>query len=401
MQFKTTTTVALAAVIAVVQARFGQEQVPIPAIAAVQGGDPGVAQTIAGAAVSDLLAGSNACDKLKRGDQIISELGNGADAVAAAIGIVAAEKNFNPFTQSVPTICDDPTLPATDVLRGITPLIDPDVVGADVANALSAQTVKTPLDATGKSVADLLAENGFTNFTTQDASGNTGNAPAANNAATGSGGNGKASGSTSAASSNTAAASSVAANSSSGTSGTNANGCAAAAAASSSSASSSTSSTAAATSSTDTTTSSNGNGASTDTNNSTTSTSSSSTVAGADFGKCVPTMKFEGGLGGRPATEFTFLPIDPLCAQGQQEALNPNIITNRICDQLTNVCEANDAAKSLCKDAQSQIQALGTRDKSTADTWNTLLGFQGAVTNPDGGPAEPPAKMRMVRSYRA
>lgn len=37
-------------------------------------------------------------------------------------------------------------------------------------------------------------------------------------------------------------------------------------------------------------------------------------------------MKFEGGLGGRPATEFTFLPIDPLCAQGQQEALNPSTL---------------------------------------------------------------------------
>ena len=35
-------------------------------------------------------------------------------------------------------------------------------------------------------------------------------------------------------------------------------------------------------------------------------------------------MKFEGGLDGRPATEFTFLPIDPLCAQGQEEALNPS-----------------------------------------------------------------------------
>lgn len=172
------TTAALATIIALAQARFGQEQVPIPAIAAVQGGGPGVAQTIAGAAISDILAGANACDKLKRGDQIIAELGNGADAVAAAIGIVAAEKNFNPFAQSIPTICNDPTLPATDVLRGITPLIDPDVDGSDTANALSAQTVQTPLDATGKSVADLLAENGFTNFTPQDASGNAGTAPA-------------------------------------------------------------------------------------------------------------------------------------------------------------------------------------------------------------------------------
>ena len=104
-----------------------------------------------------------------------------------------------------------------------------------------------------------------------------------------------------------------------------------------------------------------------------------SSIAGLDFGLCVPTIKFEGGLGGRPATEFTFQAIDELVATGQQEALNPNIITNRICDQLTNVCEANDAAKTACEDAQAQIQALNTRDKTTADTWNTALGFAGKL----------------------
>lgn len=83
--------------------------------------------------------------------------------------------------------------------------------------------------------------------------------------------------------------------------------------------------------------------------------------------------------------------IDPLAARGQQEALNPNIITNRMCDQLTNVCEANDAAKTACTAAKAQISALGTRDKSTADAWNSALGFAGTVTNPDGGPAEPAA----------
>ena len=102
----------------VAHARFGQEQVPIPAIAAVQGGQPGEAQTIAGAAVSALLAGANSCAKLQRADQIITELGTGADAVAAAIGMVAAEKNTNPFVQSTPDICSDPTLPATQQLRG-------------------------------------------------------------------------------------------------------------------------------------------------------------------------------------------------------------------------------------------------------------------------------------------
>lgn len=43
-----------------------------------------------------------------------------------------------------------------------------------------------------------------------------------------------------------------------------------------------------------------------------------------DFGFCVPTIKFEGGLGGRPKNEFTFLPVDPVVAQDQKEALNPS-----------------------------------------------------------------------------
>ncbi|KIW70649.1 hypothetical protein PV04_02894 [Phialophora macrospora] len=367
---------AIAALLAVAQARFGQEQIPIPAIAAVQGGAPGVAPTIAGAAVSDLLAATNACDKLKRGDQIIAELGTGADAIAAAIGIVAAEKNFNPFVQSIPTICNDPTLPATDVLRGITPLIDPAVVGSDIANALSASTQANPLDATGQSVADLLAENGFTNFTGQAADGTT-SAIDAGGAAGGNAASTVVESSTVAATTTAVAVACGAAETTTAAAVTDT--------ASSVAAEASTTTTAAAAE----TTSAAPSGA-----------VETSDVAGADFGLCVPTMKFEGGLGGRPATEFTFLPIDPLVAQGQQEALNPNIITNRICDQLTNVCEANDAAKALCKSVQAQILALGTRDKSTADTWNTALGFPGTVTNPDGGPAEPPAKMRMVRSYK-
>lgn len=57
-------TFILAAVIAYVEARFGQENVPISAISDVQGGDGGAAATIAGAAISDLLGGANSCDKV-------------------------------------------------------------------------------------------------------------------------------------------------------------------------------------------------------------------------------------------------------------------------------------------------------------------------------------------------
>lgn len=94
-----------------------------------------------------------------------------------------------------------------------------------------------------------------------------------------------------------------------------------------------------------------------------------------DFGQCTPTMDFQLGRAGRKANEGTFLPTDPLVAKGQSDALNPNIITNRICDQLTNVCDANDAAKALCAQAQAQVQALGTKDASTADAFNAALGF--------------------------
>ncbi|KAK0125521.1 hypothetical protein ONS96_009358 [Cadophora gregata f. sp. sojae] len=97
--------------------------------------------------------------------------------------------------------------------------------------------------------------------------------------------------------------------------------------------------------------------------------------AGADFGDCTPTIDFQLGRAGRKATEGTFLPTDALVAKGQQDALNPNIITNRVCDQLTNVCNANDAAVALCEDAQAQVAAAGTKDASTAALFNSALGF--------------------------
>jgi hypothetical protein len=56
--------VLIAAMIAYVEARFGQEQGPIAAISAVQGGNPGAAATIAGATISDLLGAANACAKV-------------------------------------------------------------------------------------------------------------------------------------------------------------------------------------------------------------------------------------------------------------------------------------------------------------------------------------------------
>ncbi|TVY54574.1 hypothetical protein LCER1_G005424 [Lachnellula cervina] len=101
----------------------------------------------------------------------------------------------------------------------------------------------------------------------------------------------------------------------------------------------------------------------------------SAAAGGADFGTCTPTMDFQFGRAGRKATEGTFLPTDAVVAQGQQDALNPNIITNRICDQLTNVCAANQAAKDLCTAGKATVTGLGTKDATTATAFNSALGF--------------------------
>jgi len=372
--------VLLSVLLALTEARFGQEQVPIPAISALSNlGASGEAATLAGGDISTLLAAANPCAKLQAGDAILTNLGTSAAAVSAAKGLVAAEQNFNPFVVDVPSICSDPTLPANPLLRGVIPLIDPAVVGSDLENANSATSLTTPFQSDGLSVAQIMANAGFSNFTTKALDGTVG---------TPSGGAASAASAVVAASSavspaaspgvsddctDDATTSSVAVVATTAAVATSSIDCnsvpttlATVAVAATSSAAAASSTTAA-------------------TSNSTTGVTAS-TIAGLDFGLCTPTMKFEAGLDGRSDTEFTFQAIDPLVNKGQEEALNPNIITNRICDQLTNVCVANDAAKTACTAAKAQILALGTRDVTTANAWNTALGFEGADTNPDNAP---------------
>jgi hypothetical protein len=60
-------TSALAALLAVAEARFGQEQIPVAAVAALGDagfGDPGVAATIAGSIPGSLLAAASPCLKV-------------------------------------------------------------------------------------------------------------------------------------------------------------------------------------------------------------------------------------------------------------------------------------------------------------------------------------------------
>ncbi|KAF4893864.1 hypothetical protein CGCVW01_v014099 [Colletotrichum viniferum] len=320
-------TLLISVLLAVAEARFGQEQSPVSAVSSLQNvGKPGEAATLAGGIPGVLLANANPCDKLTLADKIVTQLGDSAEVLDAAKGLVAAEQNFNPFAVSVPNICGDASLPATEALRGIVPLVDPAVTGSDTENANSDASKATPFDATGLSVADVMKAQGFSNFTTAGAAG--GNAGAGNNNNNNNDNNNDNNNN----------------NNNNNTGNTNDNvDC--------------------------------GNTGNTGNASNNTANTGGAATGAADFGKCTPTMDFQLGRAGRKATEGTFLPTDPLVAKGQQDALNPNIITNRICDQLINVCGANDAAHKQCLDAKAKILASGDKSAAVATTFNGLLGF--------------------------
>ncbi|KAK1579708.1 uncharacterized protein LY79DRAFT_672351 [Colletotrichum navitas] len=361
--------VLISAILASVEARFGQEQVPVAAVSSLQAGNPGQAATLAGSVPGVLLAAADPCAKLKLADQIAA-LGTGADVLEAAKGVVAAEQNFNPFAVSVPNICGDASLPATEALRGIVPLVDPAVGGSDTENANSKASLTNPFDATGLSVADIMKAQGFSNFTVKGAAAG---GAAGGNANTGNNQNNDQNNDQN----NKNNANTGNANNNQDNAADDCNGGATAGDAASGNTQNQDQN--------NKKNNNNDNNANTGNNNADTGNNNADTgnnagagaAAGgaADFGKCTPTIDFQLGRAGRKATEGTFLPTDALVAQGQQDALNPNIITNRVCDQLTNVCGANAAAKALCKDAQAQISASGDKSADVATKFNSLLGF--------------------------
>jgi len=164
-----TKTFLLAALAAMGQARFGREGVIQPLVQALSDfGTPGAAGTLAGQTPGVLLAGASACAKLELADDIVAQLGEDPQVIAAAAALVQAEKNFNPSAQAIPTICDNAALPATEALRGIIPLVDPAVAGADVQNANSAQSLQNAFEAAGLSVGEISTAQGFANFTAQN-----------------------------------------------------------------------------------------------------------------------------------------------------------------------------------------------------------------------------------------
>jgi hypothetical protein len=274
---------------------------------------------LAGEAISTLLAAANPCAKVRHihpklhnhakrpklqfADKIIAELGIGTDAIKAAQGLIAAEQNFNPFIAHIPSICSDPTLPTTLVLHQMVELLPLlSLLRAPQLfllawlllwlHGMSERAIR-------KSIAKYISGSSASCILTVTVTSTPTPEPTPPTVACGA---------------------TTLVTVTRPTSASLASSAAAVILLSLSPAASSTSN----------------------------SGVQKSTIAGLDFGLCVPTMKFEPGLDDRPFTESTFQAVDPLANKGQEEALNPNIITNRICDQLTNVCEANAAAKAAC-----------------------------------------------------
>ncbi|KAK6829885.1 hypothetical protein PG987_010469 [Apiospora arundinis] len=374
---------ALSLLLAVAEARFGQEGAVQNAIQSLSSfGQPGQAGTLAGQTPSVLLAAADPCAKLELADKIVTSLGNDPAVIKGAAALVQAEQNFNPFNVKVPNICDDASLPATAELRGIVPLVDPAVDGAAAENQNAATSLTKPFDASGKSVAAIMKANGFSNFATKGAA-----APAAGGNAGNAGNNNNNNN-----------------NQNNGNNNNNNNGNAAtssAPACNGGAAATSTSSAApAATSAAGNKNNNNNNQNNNSGNNAGGAASGTGAVTnavtgnfpgfqasslGLDFGTCTPTVKFEESLNGRKAGESTFQAQDPKVNKGQNEALNPNIIFNRICDQLNNVCGAAKDAVAACKAAQAKL-GTGPKDATTADAWNSELGFAGVSINPDNAP---------------
>ncbi|KJA19472.1 hypothetical protein HYPSUDRAFT_56606 [Hypholoma sublateritium FD-334 SS-4] len=103
-----------------------------------------------------------------------------------------------------------------------------------------------------------------------------------------------------------------------------------------------------------------------------TSTSSSSSSIG-NFGKCtVPQIKFGVGFDNRKETSFE--PVDQV-SYNHGSAQNIGIITQFICDTLTNTCGADQTAKTTCATATAAAAAQASGTGAQADAFNKAFGI--------------------------
>ncbi|KAI0303720.1 hypothetical protein B0F90DRAFT_1626162 [Multifurca ochricompacta] len=102
------------------------------------------------------------------------------------------------------------------------------------------------------------------------------------------------------------------------------------------------------------------------------SSPASGASSAADFGKCsTPEIKFAVGLDGRKETAFA--PMDQI-SYNHGSADNIGVITQFMCDALTNTCAASQAAKTLCAMAQAAANAATPLTGAQADAFNVVFG---------------------------
>lgn len=106
------------------------------------------------------------------------------------------------------------------------------------------------------------------------------------------------------------------------------------------------------------------------------SASPASVPAGVSFGSCsVPKIEFGKGFDNRKETSFQ--PADKK-SYNHGSAQNIAIITQFICDTLTNSCKANQAAKDLCANATQAAAVAPNQTGAQADAFNGVCGIKTA-----------------------
>jgi hypothetical protein len=103
------------------------------------------------------------------------------------------------------------------------------------------------------------------------------------------------------------------------------------------------------------------------------STGTDATNAATDFGTCTtPQIEFGAGFDNRKETSFQ--PVDKQ-SFNHGSAQNIDIITQFICDTLTNSCKANAAAKAQCAQAITASKGAAVKTGAQADAFNAAMGI--------------------------
>jgi uncharacterized protein with GYD domain len=107
---------------------------------------------------------------------------------------------------------------------------------------------------------------------------------------------------------------------------------------------------------------------------SSTATSTASTSSIGNFGSCsIPQIEFATGFDNRKETSFQ--PVDKI-SFNHGSAQNIDIITQAICDTLTNSCGADATAKATCAKAQAAADTVTPKTGGQADAFNAVFGIK-------------------------